>query len=94
MLLVEADYQNVFYVGDVILVACAVFAFWKLEIHVEKGRDQSMSANMRLMLTNPVVHLFFCMIFCSGIVMGVTDSLVGVHLQQNLHAPSDMIGKQ
>ena len=33
--------------ADVILVVCAFFAFWKLEITVEKGKNQSMWKNLK-----------------------------------------------
>ena len=82
--------------ADIIAVFCVIVTLWKLgggEVTVEKGANQSMIKNLRKM-SNPATILYFVLLMFTGISFGVTDTYVNVYLQDDLGAPSSMIGEK
>jgi len=88
---VESDYSLNFYVADCMMVFCAAMTLLTLNVHVKTGENQSMIKNLKKM-ANPAIMIYFGLVLITGICFGTTDTYVNLYLQEELGAPSSMIG--
>ena len=82
-----------YYVSDALYaLSLAVTIFFLRDISVGKSQSYAMLMRSGKTMMNPVVLNFFGMCLCLGITQGVSANFIPVHLKDDLHATSQMIG--
>ena len=91
MILEPTNYQTAYYVSDGFLALCCLTILFFVDVNVEKSKHNIFLALKRIL--NPATIVFLVIAFGNGIGQGIYITYVPVHMQEDLAAPSAMIGK-
>ena len=91
MLLEPTNYQTAYYVSDGLLAICCLTILFFVDVNVTKSTQNFLPALKRIL--NPATIVFLFVAFGNGIGHGIYITYVPVHMQEDLAAPSSMIGK-